>query len=796
MSLQNGLKKLAVAIIAVTVMGAASTFAVTFAPTVRKIVVINKNWKFVKQDVSGAQAVSYPGESSMSSVNLPHSFEIPYWRTNYAVAPFIGWYRKHITIDQSVLLNKKRVFLEFEGAFRLTTVYVNGQSMGLHSGGYTGFNYDITPQLVVGDNVIAARVDASWYAQVAPRAGEHIFSGGIYRDVYLVMTDPLHVTWCGTFVSTKQAAPSSASLKISTEVQNSGDTVKSCMVKSTIVDSSGAAVATVSTTQNVAVGAVDTIVQSSVVASPLLWSPTAPSTYTLITQVYNGSSLVDDYATQFGIRTVRWDKDSGVFINNKHVWLQGANVHQDHAGWCDATTNSGSYRDVKLIRDCGMNFIRGSHYPHDPAFYDAADRLGVCLWSELPYWGIGGFTSTDPTGTAYWNASAYPYVTADQAPFEQNVLQQESEMIRIYRNHPSVIVWSMGNEIEFSNTAVLPNAKNLVTRMVAASHLADSTRPAALGGTWNDFQSLADVNGYNGGQTTVINPGIPNMVSEYGSCQQDRPGTYDGCYIGAYGNLQVQNNLPVQYAWRSGVCLWSGFHHGSNATLGNTGMIDHARLPLRRYYFYRNIYAGIAPPDTAIAGTAAQLKLTTDSDTITDDGRSDCQLIVQVQDASGKRISNSPNITLTDASGLGMFPTGSSITFTGGAKDKGVLDGMAAIEFRSYNAGTITITASSAGLTSSSVTVIAKHVADPDLSVAVRPAAAAQTAKQPISFVTKNIGTSIELPAGFSGRKTRVSVYNLQGRLVTSFFSKGKAGALKIPLEMDGMWIVKAFAEQ
>jgi beta-galactosidase len=152
--------------------------------------------------------------------------------------------------------------------------------------------------------------------------------------------------------------------------------------------------------------------------------------------------------------------------------------------------------------------------------------------------------------------------------------------------------------------------------------------------------------------------------------------------------------------------------------MGNMGFIDHARLPLRRYYFYRNYYAGIAPPAWPAPGTAAKLKLTADNATITDDGRSDTHLIVEVQDASGVRISNTPTITLTDQSGLGMFPGGgSSITFTGGALEKGVRDGQAAIEFRSYKAGTITIAATSTGLTSDSVTLTVKHVPDPTLSV-------------------------------------------------------------------------------
>ena len=356
------------------------------------------------------------------------------------------------------------------------------------------------------------------------------------------------------------------------------------------------------------------------------------------------------------------------------------------------------------------------------AVFEATDRLGICVWSELNFWGTGYFSSTDP-GTSPWDVSAYPPNQADQAPFEANVLQQLGEMIRIYRNHPSVIVWSMANEVEFTASSVNQKTKDLLTRMIAATHQADPTRSAALGGTWSDYVNIADVNGYNGGEAGVRDPGVPNMQTEYGSCTGDRPGSYDGCYN---SDLGVTGNLPTQFAWRSGVSIWCAFHHGSalhqggvasNPDMGNMGFIDHARLPLRRYFFYRNYYAGIAPPSWPAAGSAAKLQLAADSLTITDDGRSDTHLIVEVQNAAGVRISNSPDITLTDKSGLGMFPTGSAITFSGGALEKGVREGQAAIEFRSYKAGTITIEATSAGLTSASVTILVQHVADPDLTM-------------------------------------------------------------------------------
>ena len=311
-------------------------------PRTRTVLPINKTWKFIKQDVTGAQAAGF-NDGAWSSVNLPHSFEQPYWRTDMAQTPYIGWYRRHITIDNSLLLAKKRIFIEFEAAFLVSDVYVNGTLAGTHKGGYTGFSYDITPNLHAGDNVIAVRLNASWNGQIAPRAGEHIFSGGIYRDVYLVVTDPLHVTWYGTFVYTPGVSVSSASVTMKTEVRNDAQSPKSCRVKTIVYDSLHTVVASNEVTQTIAPGVIDTFVQTALsISSPHLWSPAAPYLYTVYSEIYDSTGKVDDFVTPLGVRSVRWDKDSGFYINSQHLWLQGCNVHQDHAGWGDGTTNSGS----------------------------------------------------------------------------------------------------------------------------------------------------------------------------------------------------------------------------------------------------------------------------------------------------------------------------------------------------------------------------------------------------------------------------------------------------------------------
>ena len=732
-----------------------------YAPSrTRTVRNLNTTWKFIKQDIAEAPSVSC-NDAGWSSVNLPHSFEQPYWRTDLAKTPYIGWYRRHISLDTSILAAGKRVFIEFEAAFLVSDVYVNGTLAGTHKGGYTGFSYDITSSLHAGDNLVAVRVDASWNGRIAPRAGEHIFSGGIYRDVILVVTDPLHVTWYGTSVSTPQVSASSAAVTVKTEVKNSAGSPKFCRLRTTVYDSLDAMVATGEATRTIASGAIDTFVQTGLtIANPRRWSPATPYIYTVYTEIHDSMGKVDDFVSPLGIRSIRWDKDNGFFINDQHLWLQGCNVHQDHAGWGDGITNSGSYRDVKMIKECGMNFIRGSHYPHDPAFSDACDAFGVALWSEMCFWGFPSTMGGEP-----WNASSYPVVTADQLPFEQNVVDQLREMIRIHRNHPSVVIWSMSNEVEFVDGSVAEKNRALLRKMIAVTHAEDSTRRAAVGGAWGeDWVTIGDVNGYNGGEAWMsTSPGFPTMQTEYGSCvEETRPGTYGGCY----GTLVLENGLPVKYPWRSGISIWCGFHHGSNVNTGAMGMIDHARLPLRRYFYYRNLYAGIAPPVWPVSGTPARLKLTCDNDTITDDGRSDCQLTVQVQDASGAWLTSSPDIMLTDKSGLGVFPTGSSIAFTGGAKEKGVLDGMAAIEYRSYNAGTATVEATSGNLAPASVTVTVLHIPE-------EPAVASRCPFIPKSdccsrreAVVTGFGNRIPFPRGIAGKKVGVTLFDVRGRLI------------------------------
>ena len=483
---------------------------------------LNREWRFLPGDQAGAEAAAFD-DGKWSVVGLPHSFSIPYFLAqNFYVG--YGWYRKHFDVPGDAA--GKRVFVEFEGVFQDAEIFVNGTRAGHHLGGYTGFSFDVTNAVKVGgDNLLSVRVNNLWNARLAPRAGEHTFSGGIYRDVHLVITDPLHVPWYGTWVTTPKVSRAAATVQVQTEVRNDSLAPKQATIESTILDPAGQRVQTLRAAQTIAAGQTALVEQlSEPMSAPQLWSPATPVLYSVQTVIYDGENPVDSYETPLGIRWFEWTPDRGFFLNGEHLYLHGSNVHQDHAGWGDAVTNAGFARDVRLVKDAGFNFIRGSHYPHDPAFAAACDRQGVLLWSENAFWGIGGFR---PDG--FWNSSAYPPAVQDQPEFEESVKQQLAEEIRILRNHPSIVVWSMCNEPFFTAKETLPQVRKFLKDLVDLSHRLDPTRPAAIGGAQRgDIDKIGDIAGYNGdGGRLYMNPGVANINSEYDSASATRPGRYD-----------------------------------------------------------------------------------------------------------------------------------------------------------------------------------------------------------------------------------------------------------------------------
>lgn len=681
------------------------TAATMQAVSPRQTVNFNRGWKYSQGDFESASRISFD-DSAWEKVGLPHSFSTPYFMSKDFYVGY-GWYRKAFPVRKDLL--GKNCFLEFDGVFQEAEVFVNGHLAGTHKGGYTGFSIDLTKYLKEGKNQIAVRVNNLWRADLAPRAGEHVFSGGIYRNVRLLFKESAYIDWYGTWITTPDLATKkgvSTRVNVKTDVRNESKKAAEYRLQTNVVDARGKEIASVSTTHLLPANTTYTFEQMTAdIQKPELWQPGSPTLYKVVSSLYKGKQLLDDCETSFGFRWCEWTADKGFFLNGEHLYFKGANVHQDHAGWGDAVTESGMYRDIQLMKDAGFDLVRGSHYPHSPAFSRACDEMGMLFWAENAFWGIGGHK-----GDGYWDCSAYPVNEKDRAGFDQSVKQQLTELIRIHRNHPSIVLWSMSNEPFFTAPETMDPMRNLLKETVALTRKLDPTRSVAVGGAQrpldeNRIDKIGDVAGYNGDGSYIPefqNPGMPTVVSEYGSVTADRPGNYDP----GWGDL-AKNNAQNGFAWRSGQAIWCGFDHGSIAgsALGKMGIVDYFRIPKRAWYWYRNAYKNIAPPEWAQEGTPAAIRLEADkAQEIKTDGTDDVMLSVTILDAAGKPLSNSPSVELSIVSGPGEFPTGTSIRFDK-ESDIRILDGKAAIEFRSFYAGETVIRATSPGLKPAEVTL-------------------------------------------------------------------------------------------
>ena len=728
--------------------------------TSRQQINFNREWKFKSQTVTDDATPDFGGaiepdfdDSNWTNVGLPHSFSIPYnMETNFFVG--YGLYRKTFDVPPEWLENGKRVSIEFEGSFIETEVFVNGEAAGTHLGGYTGFTFDITDKLHAGENVIAVRVNNKWNPEQAPRTGDHHFSGGIYRDVYLNITDSVHVAWYGTAVTTpalnnpgfdeknedgtlyydyenideesytpaeeirENIAQKRSDVRVQTEVQNDSDMEQTVIVKQEVVDRADGTLVASFQSEPATIPANTTRVvdaQSDYIQNIKLWSPDEPNLYEVHTTILGGSGqALDSYTSPLGFRWAQFLND-GFYLNGEKTVLFGANAHQDHAGWGDAVTNEGFYRDVQMIKDAGMNFIRGSHYPHDPAYAQACDEIGVMFWSEVALWGMGGGADRAPTYTASdWNGvNGYPSNPEHYEAFNESLMRDLTDMIRINRNHPSIIIWSMGNEIFFPmGQSDMQVRKDQVNEMRNLAHKLDPTRKAGMGGVQRegfDVLDVCDVAGYNGdgGSAALPEPGkgmpsnmteyMPSIASEYGSHVANRGESGDE--FRPYFDAMQDGGDIYSYALkgnRAGICLWCAFHHGSvgGSGLAQMGFIDYSRLPLKAWYWYRQEYTGV-PAEFSKEGTGNHLELTASQTTIPNDGTADTHLIVTVKDENGDWVNQSPTVTLEVLEGPGVFPTGKVMTLAGGNLMR---DGKGATEFRSYYSGTTVIQATAPGM--------------------------------------------------------------------------------------------------
>ncbi|MEO6279232.1 beta-galactosidase GalA [Roseateles sp.] len=462
----------------------------------------------------------------------------------------VGWYRRELAVPQSA--RGQRIALEFDGVFRDSVVWVNGHYLHREASGYSGFQVDISDYLNFGGrNVVAVRVDATtqegwWYE-----------GAGIYRHVWLTQTGPLHVAPQGSFVRATVVG-GRADVAVDTKVHNAGNAADSFGLEHELRDPAGRLVAHASVpARRVAADAsLDVTAQLSVKA-PQLWSLEAPQRYTLTTVVKRGAQVVDRVETPFGIRTIRFDANEGFFLNGRHVKLHGVNNHQDHAGIGVALPDGMHEARLKMLKAMGVNAIRSAHHPATPELLEACDRLGMLVIDEHRMMG-----------------------TAPQ------IRDELERMVRRDRNHPSVILWSVGNEEwAIENTEI---GTRLAREMQAIVHRLDPTRPATLAasssGQAEGTSVGSQVIGFNyKGQHDIDAmhhrfPERPMVVTEEGLTFATR-GVYaddpQHVHIAAYDKRSGgASTSSIEEAWRfnaerpflAGMFVWTGFDYRGETT--------------------------------------------------------------------------------------------------------------------------------------------------------------------------------------------------------------------------------------
>ncbi len=447
---------------------------------------MDPGWRFTLGDPAGAERPGFD-DRAWRRLDLPHDWSIEGTprqdapgggRMGYFPAG-IGWYRKAFRVPAAA--RGRDAWLEFDGVYMNSDVWINGYHLGRRPYGYVSFAYDVTRHLAPGVNVVAVRVDNS----AQPNARWYTGSG-IYRHVWLTIAGPLHVAHWGVYVTTPRADSAQALVVVRTRVENGAAAPRRGVLRSTVLDPGGREVARDSVPIAPASAATVEVAETLRVAAPRLWSVEAPSLYQLRTELLEGRRVADTALTIFGIRSIAWDKDRGFLLDGRRVKLDGVNLHED-GGAVGAAIPEAIWRErLATLKAMGANAIRTSHNPPAPEFLALCDSLGFLVMAEaFDEWTFGKVANGYHTHFAEWGER-------DLADF-----------VRRDRNHPSIVIWSAGNEIGEQTT---PDGADVLRRLVGIFHREDPTRPVTTG---NDqiyadghpataaFLEAEDVVGYN-----------------------------------------------------------------------------------------------------------------------------------------------------------------------------------------------------------------------------------------------------------------------------------------------------------
>jgi beta-galactosidase len=582
----------------------------------RTIADFDQGWQFNLGYVADAQQTGF-NDANWRTLNLPHDWSIegkfnkdnPATPEGGALPGGIGWYRKTFTIPASS--KGKLVYIDFDGVYQKSTVWINGHELGFRPNGYISFRYELTPYLNFGGkNTIAVKVDNS----VQPNS--RWYSGsGIYRNVWLVTTNKVAIDHWGTYITTPEINSKSAKVSLKVRIKN-GSNVTPITIKTTIYDASNHAVA--------AGGEIipkdelkDSVIISNqliTVKQPFLWSVNNPYLYKVITQVWCGNKIVDTYTTPLGIRYFNFDVNKGFTLNGKHLKILGICDHHDLGSLGSAMNTRALERQLQILKAMGCNAIRTSHNPPAPELLNLADKMGFIIMDEA-------FDCWE------WGKVKYDY----HLYFKEWHKRDLEDQILRDRNHPSVFIWSIGNEIpQQSDTSAL----RIAPELAAIVHSLDKTRPITSANNDPDTSNkiiksgAIDLVGYNYHEYDFAAfharyPGQKFIATETTSGLETR-GYYDmpsdstriwpdwtmGKFVGnpdntvsAYDNVRPSWGSTHEATWKvmkkhdflSGFFIWTGFDYLGEPTpyswpsrSSYFGIVDLAGFPKDVYYMYQS----------------------------------------------------------------------------------------------------------------------------------------------------------------------------------------------------------------
>lgn len=416
------------------------------------------NWKFIQKDIDKAQDISF-SDNNWRVLNLPHDWSVEGeyketengtdWQSGFLPAG-IGWYRK--TFDLSSDWKNKKVQILFEGAYMNSDVWINGHHLGHRPNGYISFYYDLTPYLKKKNNVVAVRIDHSKVL-----SGRWYTGSGLYRSVYLLVHNDTYIEPWGIFFQTPQVSKEKAVFKVNVDYRQ--QRAKALVVSARLVDSKGKTVVQTEQKVNEARVGAQTTELSGTLEKPQLWSPDAPQVYRLICRLEADGKIIDESTQLVGFRKLEFTASEGFKINGNQLKIKGVCDHHTAGAVGAAIPDDVLYRRLKILKNMGCNSIRTAHNPYAPAFYAMCDTLGIMVMNEA-FDGWDAEKARDDYGNY----------------FEEWWQKDLGSFIKRDRNHPSVIIWSIGNEVH----KPLPETQK---QLVDFIHQLDPTRPVTQGGT-------------------------------------------------------------------------------------------------------------------------------------------------------------------------------------------------------------------------------------------------------------------------------------------------------------------------